>query len=161
MLIDNAKKYIGFNEADESFKRFSNSTEWCADFVSYVVKETYEQKGLPVPADFGHHRCEILKQWAIQHNCFFDIRNSQDRSKAVVDNIKPGDIVIFREDEKSETGEVTKIVSHTGIVTKVNADGSFDTIEGNIPIDGNTDGVGTGHYSATNRYITGFIQLPH
>lgn len=154
LLIDNAAKYIGLNEKDNSFKIFSESTEWCADFVTYVVKETYEQKGLKVPANFGHHRCEILRQWAVENNCMIDVAHSQDKVQTIVQNVKPGDILILREGDP-------KFVSHTGIVTKVNSDGTFETIEGNIPIDGGTDGVGTAKYKPDNKFITGFIRLPH
>ena len=49
--------------------------------------------------------------------------------------------------------------SHTGIVTKVYPNGTFDTIEGNVTSDGD-DRVVTMHYSPYHKDISGFVQLP-
>lgn len=143
-LVQNASKYMGYNEADGSWRKFSDSPEWCADFVTYIVKETYNEKGLEVPNGFGNHRTEILKQWGIENNKFFNIANKNNRGKLIAENIKPGDIMILRENG----------ASHTGIVTEVHPDGTFETIEGN-----RSDKVGTGKYSPNYNELSGFIQL--
>ena len=44
--------------------------------------------------------------------------------------------------------------SHTGIVTKVNPDGSFETVEGNT-----SNSVGARKYSANSPTLSGFISL--
>jgi hypothetical protein len=67
-IAQNAENYIGYNENDGSYRKFSNSKEWCADFVTYVVKESYAKQGKVPPAGFGSWRCENLKQWAINNN---------------------------------------------------------------------------------------------
>ena len=42
MILETAKKYLGYNEADGSYKIFSTGDYgWCADFVTYVVKEVF------------------------------------------------------------------------------------------------------------------------
>ena len=44
--------------------------------------------------------------------------------------------------------------SHTGIVTKVYSDGSFDTIEGNT-----SDQCLARHYSASDAKLSGFVKI--
>lgn len=143
-LAQNASRYMGYNEADGSYRKFSDSPEWCADFVTYVVKETYKEKGLEAPSGFGNHRTEILKQWSIDNNNFFNIANKSNRGKLIAENVKPGDIMILRENG----------ASHTGFVTKVHPDGTFETVEGN-----RSDTVGKGKYSPDYSDLSGFIQL--
>ena len=149
-IVKNFEKYLGYNENDGSFRKFSNSKEWCADFVTYVVKETYEQSGKPVPKNFGNHRCEILKQWAINNNCFINIAGLTNKAEAIKTRVKVGDILILRENN----------ASHTGVVTKINTDGSFETIEGNVK-ENNNDVVTRNRYNADNKDISGFIRLPY
>lgn len=143
-LANNAKQYLGYNEADGSSQKFSDSKEWCADFVSYVVKETYRAKGLTPPQGFGNHRVEILKQWGIKNNKYYSLTDKTDKAKAIKNDIKIGDILILRENG----------ASHTGFVSKINSDGSFEAIEGN-----RYDKVAIGKYSPNNPEISGFIQL--
>lgn len=143
-LVKNASKYIGYNEADGSFLKFSDSPEWCADFVTYVVLETYKEKGLQPPPGFGNHRTEILKQWSIDNKNFFNVANKNNRGKLIAQNVKPGDIMILRENG----------ASHTGFVTAVHSDGTFETIEGN-----RNDKVTTSKYSPDYKDLSGFIQL--
>lgn len=143
-LALNARKYLGYNEADGSYKKFSNSTEWCADFVSYVVDETYKSKGLTPPTGFANPRVENLKNWGIKNNKYFSIADKNNKEKLIAENIKTGDILILRENN----------ASHTGIVSKVNKDGTFEAIEGN-----RTDKVGIGKYRPDNSQISGFVQL--
>lgn len=152
-FVKNAKKYIGYKESDGSYKRFSNSPEWCADFVSYVIKEAYEQQGLRAPKWFGNHRVENLRKQAIEHDKYLCITESKDRTKTVKARVHAGDIVIMREKDGNTQA------SHTGIVTKVYPNGTFDTIEGNVTSDGD-DRVVTMHYSPYHKDISGFVQLP-
>lgn len=154
-FVKNAKKYIGYKESDGSYKRFSNSPEWCADFVSYVIKEAYEQQGLRAPKWFGNHRVENLRKQAIEHDKYLCITESKDRTKTVKEKVRAGDIVIMREKD----GDTNTQASHTGIVTKVYPNGTFDTIEGNVT-SGGDDRVLTMHYSPYHKDISGFVQLP-
>lgn len=143
-FTDNALQYIGYNESDGSYRKFTNSKEWCADFVTYIVKDTYNKKGLKTPDGFGSHRVEELKQWGIDNNKFFEIANKPNKGKLIAENVNVGDILILRENG----------ASHTGFVTKVNSDGTFETIEGN-----RSDKVGKARYSPNYHEISGFVQL--
>lgn len=101
-LISNARKYIGHNESDGSFKKFTGGKNeaWCADFVSYVAKES----GL---SGFNFSSVQGILDWG---------RNNGKFHK----DVKVGDVVIFKNNGKS----------HTGIVTSVE-NGKIKTIEGN------------------------------
>ncbi len=149
-FVNTAKKYMGYNEADGSSRKISKSGEWCADFIKYVLDETYASKGLRTPSglhkewEMPHLRVENIKNWGIKKGMYLDIAHQGNKAKAITDNVKVGDILILRENK----------ASHTGFVTKVYPDGSFDTIEGN-----RDDKVSTGHYSANHRDISGFVQV--
>jgi len=151
-FVSTAQKYIGLNEADGSSRKISKSGEWCADFIKYVIDETYRNHGTKAPgklkkqANMPHLRVENIKQWGIDNDMYFDITKKSDKAKAITDNIKPGDILILRENG----------ASHTGFVTKVNPDGSFETIEGN-----RNDMVTTTPkpYSPNDPRISGFVQV--
>ncbi len=147
-FVKNAEKYLGYNEKDESYKKFSDSPEWCADFVTYVIKESYKAKGRQIPDDFGNHRVENIKQWAIANNVMLQTAGKSNKAQIIKNKVKPGDILILRENG----------ASHTGIVSKVNDDGSFETIEGNVKVNGN-DCVVRQTYSPNHKDITGFVQL--
>jgi hypothetical protein len=147
-FISNASKYLGYSENSGQSKLFSSSPEWCADFVTYVVKESYKEKGLTVPEDFGSHRVEILKQWGIKNGKYLSLIDKEDKSATIKNSVKVGDILILRENG----------ASHTGFVSKINKDGSFDTIEGNVS-EGGDDKVVKNHYSPYYKDISGFVQL--
>lgn len=149
-IADNAENYIGYNEKDGSFHKFSNNTEWCADFVTYVVKESYQQKGRQIPKGFGSWRCENLKQWAINNHKFLQTAGRENKASLIAKNVKPGDIIILRENG----------ASHTGIVKSVNKEtGEIGTIEGNVTASNGVDSVVYNNYSPYNAEISGFIQL--
>lgn len=151
-MVKNALKYRGLNEADGSWRQISNSKEWCADFIYHVIDETYKQQGKTVPKGLEkelppgkpNHRVEELKQWGIDNGKFFQTANKKNKGKLIAENVKPGDILILREDG----------ASHTGFVTKVYSDGVFETIEGN-----RNDKVCRVRYSPNYHEISGFVQL--
>ena len=148
-LVSNVEKYLGCIEGDKTYEKFSSSPEWCADFVSYVVKETYKEKGLPIPEGFGSHRVEEIKQWSIKNNNFLSTVGKENKAQFIAQNIKPGNLMILREND----------ASHIGIVTKVNKDGSFETIEGNVSYNG-VDSVVRERYGANYADLSGFVRLP-
>lgn len=149
----NAEKYLGYNENDGSFRRFSNSSEWCADFVTYVVKETYKNQGKPVPAGFGSWRCENLKQWAIDNDKFLFTAGKPNQRELIKNRVKPGDIVIMREMVGG------KLASHTGIVRYVDKEtGNYQTIEGNVTENSNDKVIRMNH-KYNDPEVSGFIQL--
>lgn len=148
-LVDYAKQFMGYNEADGSYKKFTNGrTEaWCADFVTYCVQHNAEKSGLKVKTGFGSPSVASLMDWAKKNKCFNDTSVMSDSQKAAYakNNLKPGDIIIWRSNG----------ASHTGIVKSVNSDGSFDTIEGNTT----GDQVKSNHTNIYKNTLTGFISL--
>ena len=75
-IVTAAKKYLGYNEANGSYKLFTNGrTEaWCADFSTYVTKEAFKASGKAVPKGFGSASVEGLRQWGIKNNCYLKNR---------------------------------------------------------------------------------------
>lgn len=151
-LLINAEKYLGYNEADGSSKKISPSGEWCADFIAFIIEETSRQKGIRPPKSlvelpYGepNRRVEDIKQWGIRHGKFIETVNKSNKAEYISKNIKPGDILILRENG----------ASHTGFVTKVYKNGYFDTIEGN-----REDKVTRFRYSPYYSDISGFVRVP-
>ena len=149
-FLTTAKKYKGCNESDGSWRQISNSKEWCADFITHVVNETYNDNGYADLKGFNkkenspHMRVEEIKQWGIKNDKFLNTANSTNKARTIKENVKKGDIVILRENG----------ASHTGFVTEVLPDGSFKTIEGN-----RDDKVTTYQYAANDNKLSGFVQL--
>lgn len=114
-IINAAGKYMGYNEANGSYLKFTEgrAEAWCADFVTYVVKEAYAAAGKEVPANFGSPAVATLMGWGQANGRWID--------KSNLGNVKPGDIMIQQHGGRS----------HTGIVVSVNGDGTVTTIEGN------------------------------
>ncbi len=144
-IVATAKQYVGYKESDGSFKLFTGGKNhaWCADFVSYVIKEAYKGNGKQIPSGLNTSSVESLRKWGINNNCYLNTSNSSNKSSLIAKNVKPGDVVIFKNG-----------TSHTGIVTKVNSDGSFQTIEGNT-----SNKVAYRNYSSTDSKVSGFIQI--
>ena len=111
-IVDTAMKYLGYNESNGSYLKFTNGDEiaWCAAFVTYVVKETL---GSDTPSGFGSNAVSGLRDWGKANGRYISISQWSQ--------VKPGDIMIQKENG----------ASHTGIVTKVDPDGTIHTIEGN------------------------------
>ena len=154
-IINVAYKYSDCNEMNGSHHKFCVNPsckeedpydqEWCTDFVTYVVKEAYKNKGISVPAGFGDHDVETMKNWAINKGMFIRTSDKRNKESYIAANIKPGDIFIMNEND----------ASHTGIVTSVNKEkGTFNTIEGN-----RDDMVKTYSYDMDDTDLSGFIRL--
>lgn len=144
-IVSTALKYKGYNEANGSYKLFTNGrTEaWCADFVSYVVKESARNAGKSING-FGSPSVSNLRQWGKDNGCYLQTDNLANKTDTIKSQVKPGDVIIFKNGR-----------SHTGIVKSVEqATGKITTIEGNT-----SDMVAERHYSATDGSISGFVQL--
>lgn len=143
-LANKAKSYLGKVNSDAEGNRLFSpkgaSQAWCADFVTYVTKDTF---GNSLPSDFGSSSVSELRAWAENKDCYMAIPTS-NKADFIKKNVKVGDIMIEKKDGKS----------HTGIVTKVNSDGSFETVEGNC-----SNKVATRTYSADSTTLSGFITL--
>lgn len=149
-IASTAEQYVGYNESDGSFRKFTNDPEWCADFVTYVVKEAYRKQGKLPPPGFGSWRCENLKQWAISNNKFLFTANKANQQDLIKTKVKPGDIVIMREHG----------ASHTGIVRYVDREtGNYQTIEGNVTAQNGIDYVLKMNHRYNDPEVSGFIQL--
>ena len=120
------------------------SQAWCADFVTSITKRAYEAKGMQVPSGFGSSAVAGLRSWGQSNNVYLDTASNSNKANAIAQNVKPGDIMI-----QERNG-----ASHTGIVTKVYSDGSFDTVEGN-----SSDAVKARHYTADSSVLSGFVLM--
>jgi hypothetical protein len=140
-----AKSYLGYNEANGSYKLFTNGRNeaWCADFVTYVVKKSAKESGKKLPSGFGSSSVSGLRKWATENNCYLQTSNKANKSSLIAQNVKKGDIAIFKENGKS----------HTGIVDRVE-NGKIYTIEGNT-----SDKVAQRSYSINNNNISGFALI--
>ncbi len=129
-MINTAKKYLGFNEKDGSYKKFtSGRTEaWCADFATYVARES----GANIPHFSGVSQ---ILEWGRSNGKFST-------------QAKVGDIIIFKGRNKNG-----KQVSHTGIVTRIE-NGKVYTIEGNT-----SNKVGERSYALNDSKITGYVSV--
>jgi hypothetical protein len=141
-IVNTAKSYLGYNETDGSYKIFTNGRNeaWCADFVTHVVKESAKKSGKTLPSDFGSSSVSGLINWGIKNNCYLETAN---KSSLISKNVKPGDIVIFKENGKS----------HTALVKDIK-NGTIYTIEGNT-----SDKVAERSYAINDSNISGFIQI--
>ena len=145
-IISTAAKYLGFNERNGSYKKFTNGrTEaWCVDFVTYVVKETFRKAGKAIPRGFGSPSVSGLMAWGKQAGRWIQTTGKGNKASIIKQNVRPGDIIIFK----------SAGASHTGIVESIAADGTIHTIEGNT-----SDKVARRRYSPNKATITGFIKM--
>lgn len=143
-IVSTALKYKGYNESDGSYKLFTNGrTEaWCADFVTHVVKESARKSGKSLNG-FGSASVSQLRQWGKDNGCYLQTDNLSNKTDTIKKQVKPGDVIIFKNGK-----------SHTGIVKSVDTNGRITTIEGNT-----SDMVAERHYAATDRSISGFVQI--
>lgn len=145
-IVSIAQSFVGkLNESDGSYLKVTGGRHeaWCADFVTYVVQQACKQTGTSLNG-FGSPSVSTLKAWGEANNCYVNVAGSSNRAQTIVNNVKPGDVMI----QKSNGA------SHTGIVTKVYSDGSFDTIEGNT-----SDQCLARHYSANDSKLSGFVKI--
>lgn len=129
-IISGAKKYLGLNEADGSYKKFTGgrTEKWCADFATYVAREN----GANIPHFSGVSQ---ILDWGNKNGRFST-------------QAKPGDLIIFKGVNKHG-----KRVSHTGIVEKVE-NGRVYTIEGNT-----SNKVAARNYALNDSTITGYVTV--
>lgn len=85
---------------------------WCADFVSQAYANS------PGGSPFGHQSSvQGILNWSRQNDRFF----SAGAAASNPGSLRAGDIAIWKSNGKS----------HVGLVTGINPDGTFNTIEGN------------------------------
>jgi hypothetical protein len=120
-VLDQARSRIGLREQPDGSNRVAGITDWygmvgpwCAMFVS----RCFYDAGLPLPASTPKGFA-----WTPSGVAWFKQQGRWHDGSA---GIAAGDVVFF----DFQTGDVHP-VDHVGIVESVNADGSFNTIEGN------------------------------
>lgn len=145
-LVKYAKQFLGIDESNGEYKKFTNgrAEAWCADFVTYVIKNYAKANGLKVKSGFGSASVSTIQSWAQQNGIFKNTNKMSNSEKAeyAKTKLKPGDVIIW----------TSNGASHTGIVRSVNDDGTFTTIEGNT-----SDKVGSNKKSIYDASLTGFI----
>ena len=110
-----------------------NWQAWCADFVSQAYANT------PGGSPFGHQSSvQGILNWGRNNNKFFSAGQAAQNPGA----LRPGDIAVWKSGGRS----------HVGLVTGVNPDGTFNTIEGN-----SGDAVRRRTHSF-GRGLTGFVR---
>lgn len=145
-IVSAAKKYLGYNERNGSYKLFTGGKNhaWCADFSTYVVKEAFRNAGKSLPSGFGSSSVSGLMNWAKSKGCFLQTSGIANKSGVIKGKVKAGDLIIFKNGGRS----------HVGVVESIGADGRINTIEGNT-----SNKVARRSYSANDRTITGFAQI--
>lgn len=138
--VQMAMAEIGKNEADGSYKKFSQGREeaWCADFVSYIWEKA---NGGVCPWGYNgdkNYKAGVIqiKDWAEKNGNYV----KQNDGKG----ISPGDLITFG----SDGGD------HIGMVKSVDPDGTVHTVEGNT-----SDKVAERTYKPGDPKVYGFIKM--
>ncbi len=107
---------------------------WCANFVSTALKKS---GGSP----FGHQSSVAgILAWGKNNKGHFI---STSDAKSNTGRLKVGDVVVWKQAGKS----------HVGLLTAVNSDGTFSTIEGNT-----SDKVAQRKHKFSDPGLTGFVR---
>lgn len=146
-LAQKAASYVGkVNSDSEGNRLFSKGQNrpWCSDFVSTVIHDVYGSK---LPSSFPPSLCSVasLRSWGETNNRFLKLPAS-NKAEFIAKNVKVGDIMIITRPAGKH--------GHTAIVTKVNSDGSFETVGGN---ERNSVKQRTRTYKTEN--LAGFISM--
>ena len=151
-FVERAKRYLGCNEKDGSFKKIIDSynkldplprgykvkytDSWCMTFVSAIVRE-----------------CNLLDLISVECSCGKAVEKAQSmgiwqENDAYVPQI--GDIIIYDWDDNGN-GDNTGWPDHVGIVAEVNGN-TFKVIEGN-----KNDAVEYRTMTVNGKFIRGYI----
>ncbi|MGE0492429.1 MAG: CHAP domain-containing protein [Vulcanimicrobiota bacterium] len=107
---------------------------WCADFVSTA----YERTG---GSPWGHQSSvQGILDWGRRNPGHFLSANQARQNPG---SLKVGDVVVWKQNGKS----------HVGLLTGVNPNGTFNTIEGNT-----SDRVARRTHSFSSNQLTGFVR---
>lgn len=112
-------------------QKYGENGKWCAAFASWA----YGGKAAP----WGDkHAVADIKNWAVEKGKYVEGTNTK--------GMKPGDLVVWRPD--TSNGK-----SHVGIISEVNNNGTFSTIEGNA-----SNKVKTHTYSSASNF-DGYVSM--
>ena len=112
-------------------QKYGEKGKWCAAFASWAYG------GHDAPWGDKHAVADI-KDWAVKNGSY---KQSKDTKE-----MKPGDLVVWRP-------ETSNGKSHIGIISQVNPNGTFSTIEGNA-----SNKVKTHTYSSSSNF-DGFVSV--
>lgn len=133
-------KYIKwFNQ--EMNSKLSMNVAWCAIFSAWCLR----QAGVPTSTFGTFAQCTVALSWAKSKKIWY-ARNTGHRPK-------PGELILFDWDGDGKPDHIGIVVSST-----VN---NVTTIEGNTKGGATVDGVREKVYSATSRYIKGYIDIQY
>lgn len=132
-----AQSQLGVSESSNpgAVRGYSNGAwqPWCADFVS----KAFENSG---GSPFGHQSSvQGILNWGKENGRFI----SASTAAANPDGLRVGDVAVWKQNGKS----------HVGLVSGINPDGTFTTIEGNT-----SDKVAYRNHSFDDRGLTGFVR---
>ncbi len=142
-VLDLAKKQIGIKATDTKRCKYNkwyygadvsgSAYDWCVVFIQWL----FAQLGV---SDMLYGMTANVGAIALQF---------KEKGKLVTKNYKPGDLVIFSwSGEPSTWISGMKSLDHIGIIEKVNADGTYTTIEGN------TGSSSNGEVMRRTRYLS-------
>lgn len=126
-FVESLKSQVGNTIEDYPGLGFHDD-EWCADFVSYSLRNAgydVEWSSSAGHVDDGSIFKNLEKAGATIH---LDKAAQYNGEKPDDYNPQPGDIVLF---DWADGGTPDGITNHVGIVIKDNGDGTITTIEGN------------------------------
>jgi len=157
-LVNRALSYKGKVNSDREGNRlfsYGRNNQWCADFASFNVYETFGRSkmkslGFPDSKDGGVSSSAIWK-WGKHQNRQIILRGKDNKKEIIANQVKPGDIMILCRGNYSENSYWP---GHTAIVTKVNSDGSFETVDGN-----SSNAVKVRDRKIVPKDIVGFVRM--
>lgn len=159
-LVRRAESFVGQVNSDREGNRlFSNgrSEQWCADFASYNVYDTFgrsKMKSLGFPdTKAGPVSSCAIWNWGKGQSRQISLRGSSNKKETIAQQVKPGDIMILCRGSYTDNPK-SFWAGHTAIVSKVNADGSFETIDGN-----SKDAVRRRTHTNPPSNIVGFVRM--
>ena len=133
-------KYLKwFNQATNS--TLSMNASWCVCFTSWCLR----QAGVPTSVFGTCAQCSVAFNWAKSKKIWY-ARNTGHRPKS-------GELILFDWDGDGKA-------DHIGIVASSTVN-NVTTIEGNTKGGATVDGVRENVYSATSRYIKGYIDIQY
>ncbi len=135
-IMDWARGQLG----NTDISRYNGHTgAWCADFVSTALNQN---GGSP----WGHKSAvRDIKQWGID--------NGQFIPAGELHRVQPGDAVIIDQGYWTDNAGKSHKWSHTGLVEKIDPDGTVHTIDGNY-----AGKVSRVKYNIHDGNISGFVK---
>lgn len=117
------------------------NASWCACFTSWCLRKA----SVPTSVFGNFAQCSVALSWAKSKKIWY--------ARVTGHRPKPGELILFDWDGDGKADHIGIVVSST-----VN---NITTIEGNAKGGATVDGVREKVYSATSRYISGYIDIQY